>query len=278
MRILTIDTHPQFGKSLYATNGIVELIISLSYGIRIGHFSLCGEQNVFFEQPADMTDLTTPQGWRHWGGHRFWVAPETEESYYPDNASISYAVEDESILLMQQEDPWLHVKKSIRILLGADASVQVVHRLENTGTEARTCSLWAITALAGGGTEHIPVRRNDSVYQPMYHISLWNDTDPSDPRVVYTPEEIRLTHTPDPREFKMGIHHPSGPVWYENNGVTFQKAFSIDPNTVYADNNVSFETFLCAHMVELESLSPLMTIPVGQTREHTEVWRLHRTV
>ena len=59
-------------------------MVPLSYGIRIGHFALCGGENVFYEQPKDMTELTTPEGWRLRGGHRFWVAPESEKTYCPD--------------------------------------------------------------------------------------------------------------------------------------------------------------------------------------------------
>ena len=42
----------------------------------------------------------------------------------------------------------------------------------------------------------------------------------------------------------------------------------------YPDNNVSFETFMCDHMVEVESLSPLYEVAPNQTVSHTELWRL----
>lgn len=269
-------THPRMGECLYATNGIVEVYIPLSYGIRIGHFSPVGGENVFFEQPRDMTELTNPSGWRHWGGHRFWITPEDDNSYFPDNAPISYAIEGESILLMQAEDPWLRVKKSIRLTFGEDASVQVTHRLENTDTAERICALWAISAMAGGGTARIPAKGQGNPYQPNRNLALWNYTNPSDPRMVCTSEEIRLNHSPLPENFKIGIGHPTGTVEYENKGVVFQKDFPVCRALTYPDQNVSFEVFMCRHMIELESLSPLMDIPAGECREYTEIWRLEQ--
>lgn len=269
--------HPHFGESLYVTNGVVELIIPLSYGIRIGHFSLCGEKNVFFEQPADMTDLTTPKGWRIRGGHRLWLSPESDDVYCPDNEPISCTVEGDSILLAQPEDPWLHIVKSMEITFGEDASVQVVHRVQNTGMEPRTCALWPISVMAPGGTQHIPLMLCENGDLPSHWISLWDFTDLGDKRAAYSRKEIVLTHSPESQPYKIGISRLSGPVQYENNGVIFEMTFPVIPDVPYPDNHVSYETFMCEHMVELESLSPMMTVPALESREHREVWRLRKT-
>ena len=269
------QTHPYFGECLYITNEIVELMVPLSYGIRIGHFALCGGENVFYEQPKDMTELTTPEGWRLRGGHRFWVAPESEKTYCPDNAPIQFEVCGDSVLLTQQNDPWLHVKKSIRITLGEDAAVQVEHILENTGDSDRTCSLWAVTSVVPGGTQHIPLKAYDGGYQPRHWISMWSYTDLSDYRVKYARDEILLAHEPIEQKYKIGVDRPNGPVWYENRGVIFEKDFPVIPTEeIYPDKDVSYETFMCQYMVEIESLSPLQTMAPGQRCMHTEIWRL----
>ena len=271
------QTHPYFGKCLYITNEIVELMIPLSYGIRIGHFALCGEDNVFFEQPHDMEELSTPEGWRVRGGHRFWVAPEEEEVYYPDNESIGYKIDGDSVLLTQQDDPWLRAKKSIRITFGVDASVQLEHCLENTGKQDRTCSIWGITSVAPGGVQHIPLKAYDGGYHPRHWVSMWSYTDLADHRVKYSREEILLNHEPIDQRYKIGVDRPNGPVWYENRGVVFEKDFPVDQKeSVYPDKDVSYETFMCQYMVEMESLSTLHTIAPGESFTHTEIWRLRK--
>lgn len=271
------QTHPYFGKCLYITNDIVELRIPLSYGLRIGHFSFCGGENVLYEQPHDMQELATPEGWRVRGGHRFWIAPEEEEDYFPDNNPIRYEIDGDSVLLIQDNDPWLRAKKSIRITLGDDASVQVTHYLENTGKQDRTCSIWGITSVAPGGTQHIPLKAFDGGYHPRHWISAWSYTDLGDYRVKYSRDEILLSHEPVPQKYKIGIDRPDRPVWYENRGVIFEKDFPVNPKeNVYPDKDVCYETYMCQYMVEMESLSTLHTIAPGESFSYTEIWRLRK--
>lgn len=271
-----IKQHPVFGKSLFAENGCVEIIIPLEFGLRIGHFSLIGEKNVFFEQPNDMTDLSTPEGWRVRGGHRMWLAPESEKVYCPDNAPIEYALLENGVEIFQQEDPWLHVKKSMRIVFHDGAEVEVTNRVENTGAEAIRCSVWAISAMAPGGVEELSFALRDGGYDHWHRISMWDYTSLGDDRAEYRRDGIKLTHRPIDRKYKIGVGHPYGPVRYTNNGITFVKEFDVKPEMEYPDANVSFETFMCKHMVEIESLSPLMTIAPGETGAHTEIWRLEK--
>lgn len=268
-------TDPRFGESLYATNGTIELYIPLSYGIRIAHFSFCGGENVFWEQPADMTELSK-DGWRIRGGHRLWVAPEDDRVYFPDNDPIDYRVEGDTIYLTQREDTFQKVVKSMEITFVGDASVQVVHKLQNTDKVTRECALWSVSVMAPGGTEHIPLRICDNGDHPSHWLSFWDHTNMGDPRATYLKDEIILSHRPTKELYKLGVSQIRAPAWYENHGVIFQKDCSVTDGIIYPDNNVSYETFLCDYMVEMESLSPLYTIAPGETREHTEVWHLRK--
>ena len=268
-------TDPRFGESLYATNGIVELYIPLTYGIRIAHFSFCNEENVFWEQPADMQELTR-DGWRIRGGHRMWIAPEDDREYFPDNAPIDCRVENDTIYLTQGEDLFHKVIKGMEITFGEDASVKVIHRLQNTDTAPRACALWPISVMAPGGTEHIPLMIRDVGDHPSHWLSFWDSTNIGDPRVTYLKDEIILTHRPIGETYKVGVSQLRSPAWYENHGVIFEKDFAVTDGVIYPDNQVSYETFLCDYMVELESLSPLYTFAPGETREHTEIWRLRK--
>ncbi len=269
-------TDPRFGECLYATNGIVELYIPLSYGIRIAHFSFCGGENVFWEQPADMQELTK-DGWRIRGGHRLSVSPEDNRAYFPDNDPIDCRVEGDTICLAQRSDRFQKVIKSMAITFGEDASVQVVHRIQNTDAADRECALWPISVMAPGGTEHIPLKICDNGDHPSHWFSLWDHTNFGDPRATYLKDEIILSHRRSKNVYKIGVSRINGPAWYENHGVIFEKDFAVTDGIPYPDNQVSYETFLCDYMVEMESLSPLYRIAPGEAREHTEVWRLRLT-
>jgi len=271
-----IKKHAVFGSSLFLDNGTVELGIPLEYGLRIGHYSFCGGENVFFEQPEDMTDLRTAEGWRVRGGHRIWLAPERETVYYPDNEPIHYELLDNGVVITQKEDPWLHVRKCMHIAFCGGAEVEIVNRVDNIGDTPMDCSVWAISAMAPGGTQDISFALRDGGMDHWHRVSMWDYTSLGDPRAEYRRDGIRLRHKPLEERYKIGVGHPYGPVRYENRGVTFAKKFPIDLAAAYPDGNVSYETFMCRHMVEMESLSPMAVIEPGTGLEHTERWDLQK--
>ena len=271
----SIKNHAIYGKCLFADNGVIEVGIPLDFGLRVGHFSFVGEKNVFFEQPNDMEKFTTDKGWRIRGGHRLWIAPESPLTYCPDNEPISYTVSDDTVTLVQKEDPWLHIIKTFTLKFDG-AKLEVVHRIENLSEDELECSLWAISVMAAGGTEYIDFERRDGGMDHWHRISTWDYTSLGDPRATYTRDEIKIRHLPVDERYKIGVGHPFGPVRYENDGVVFKKYFAVEKDKIYPDANVSYETFFSQYMVEMESLSPLGRIGKGERMEHSEVWELLR--
>ena len=128
--------------------------------------------------------------------------------------------------------------------------------------------------MAPGGVEYIPLHHRDGGYDPLHCISMWDYTSLGDKRANYKRDSITLTHTPSGEKYKIGVGHPAGAISYKNKGVSFEKSFEIYPEKEYPDGNVSFETFMCDHMVEIESLSPYVTLREGKEAEHREIWTL----
>lgn len=267
--------HPIYGKCLFADNGIIEVGVPLTFGLRIGHFSFIGEENVFFEQPNDMTQFTTDDGWRIRGGHRLWLAPESKSTYCPDNEPISYELLGDTLVLTQKEDPWLQIIKQFSLCLEGQ-TLRVTHRVTNLSEQPLERSLWAISVMAPGGVEYIDLERRDGGADHWHRISTWDYTSLGDTRATYTRDQIRLEHLPLEERYKIGVGHPFGPVRYENGNIVFKKYFEVKKDSLYPDANVSYETFFSKYMVEMESLSPLFTMQKGETAEHTEVWELSR--
>lgn len=271
----TFREHPVYGLCLFIDNGVVEAGIPLQFGLRIGHFSFKGEKNVFFEQPRDMTAFTTEEGWRIYGGHRMWLAPESAQVMFPDNQPISYVFDGDTLILSQKEDPWLKVIKQFLITLEGSC-MHITHRVTNTADKLRECSLWGISVMAPGGVETINFERRDDGFDPWHRISMWDYTNLGDPRASYTRDQIQITHLPMEERYKIGVGHPFGPVSYENGDTVFVKYFSVDTTKAYPDGNVSFETFFSKYMVEVESLSPLVTIQPGESEDYTEILELRK--
>lgn len=269
-----INEHKLFGKTLFAESGDVVIGIPLDYGIRIAYLSYKGSDNLFFEQPRDMTALTTADGWRIYGGHRLWIAPEGKHLYHPDNDPISYEITEDKIILRQKKDPRINVEKTMEIEFLSDNSLKILHRIKNAGPEKRGFSVWPITCVAPNGIQHIPLRYAESGPAPLHKISTWYYTSLGDSRASYTRTGITLKHAVAESLYKIGIGHPVCPITYTNKGVTFEKSFEICPDMEYPDGNVSYETYMCDHMVEMESLSPFYTVEPGDCAEHTEIWTL----
>lgn len=270
--------HPKFGRSLLAGNGVVEIIVPLEYGIRIAHFSYIGEGNVFFEQPDDMTELTMEDGWRIHGGHRLWLAPEEVDVYHPDEDPVTCEVGDGSLVITQPIDPRLGVKKRMMITFGDGAEVVVTHKITNCNESTIRRSLWALSVMASGGTEYIPLGHREEEWSHWKRISWWDTTCLGDVRATYEKEQIILQHMPVKEPYKIGVGHPDGPIRYINHGVIFEKDYDRMPELQYPDGDASYETYLCEHMVEIETLSPLYVLAPGEEAQHKEIWRLRRDV
>lgn len=269
-----IKEHRIFGNTLFAENGDIVIGIPLDYGLRITYLSYKGSENLFFEQPKDMTDLTTSEGWRIYGGHRLWISPESKETYFPDNEPISYDISDGIITITQKNDPWIMMEKSMAISFLSDDSLEIVHKVKNTNNISRTCAIWPVTSVAPNGTQVIPLHYRESGSTPLHQISTWYYTNLGDKRATYKRDSITLKHMPTKEKYKIGIGHPQCPISYFNKGTVFEKSFYIYPEQEYTDGNVSYETFMCDHMVEIESLSPLYNIEPGQCAKHREIWKM----
>ena len=270
-----IQEYKHFGVCLFAENGDVKIGIPLNFGLRICYLSYKGSENLFFEQPKDMTDITTPEGWRIYGGHRLWLAPESSVIYYPDNDPITYELKDDKIILSQETDKWLNVNKVFEITLGSK-TVKIKHKVINLNDKPIKYSLWPITSLDAGGVETIPLPTIKDDFKSSYRLTTWYHSDLSDERIEFNKKYIKLQHKPLSKCLKIGIGHPGANVTYVNKGVVFEKSYKIFDKKNYADGNVSFETYLCEHMVEVETLSPLYTIKPNKTAVHTERWILSK--
>lgn len=270
-----LTNHDHFGKCLFIENGDIKIGVPTEFGIRISFLSYKGSENLFYEQPKNVDYLCSDEGWRVQGGHRLWLAPESKLSAYPDNDPISYQVLDDKVILFQDEDPWLKVRKTMEISFEGENQVKVVHKLENTDSQTRRFSSWGITSMAPYGVQYIPMQIRKCGDEPLSKITLWDYTNLGDERAEYSRELIKITHRPNNDSlYKIGVAHPDGHVKYNNRGVVFEKIYDVFRNEEYPDGNVSYETYLCDQMVEIESLSPLYDVQPGQTIGHTEVWKL----
>lgn len=270
-----IRTTQRWGKVLWLWDTHAEVGVALEFGIRVVHLSCPGMENLYYVQPADLSDnFTTEKGWRLQGGHRMWLAPESDQSYCPDNDPISYTLEGNSVLVTQDPDPWLQLRKRLRITF-ENGTVRLDHSIENLSDETRTGASWGVNTLDGGGEAEICFA-GERGYNPKRVISLWGLTNLHDPRLHFTSDRLKATHLQVPEYLKIGLYANPGKAILRNKGQQLTITFDTQPLECYMDNGCNFELYMCTKFMELETLGVRTEMQPGGTASHTEVWQLSK--
>jgi hypothetical protein len=267
-----------WANNLRITNGQVELIATLDIGPRVIRYGFVGGENVFKEY-TDQLGKSGEKDWQIRGGHRLWVAPEDEKrTYFPDNAGVAYEERAGRVVLTPPpESPW-GLQKQIELYLSPQGSrVEVLHRIRNVGKTSTELAPWAISVMAPGGVEIIPLppkRPHPQALLPNQVLVLWPYFDFTDPRYTFGRQVILLRQDIKRGPTKIGLRHTLGWAAYANRGALFIKRFNHFPDRTYPDFGVNYETFTNEDMLEMETLGPLVTLKPGEEVLHTETWEL----
>ena len=275
-------------RNVKLTNDEVELIATLDVGPRIICYRFVGGRNVLKEFD-DQMGMSGESEWIGRGGHRLWTAPEDPtRTYALDNVPITYERLSGGIRLISATDSQYGIRKEIEVTLAPCGSqVKLVHQITNDGPQATELAPWALTVMAPGGIEIIPIppmkphpgspkNANSSAdFAPNQKWTLWPYTDLSDPRWKFGPRYLSLSQKPDSSPTKLGILHRSGGVGYLNGQHLFIKWFGYHEGQPYPDGGVNYETFTNGDMLEMESLGPIHKLEPGRSVSHTETWELH---
>lgn len=276
-------------NNLCLRNANAELIVTLEVGPRIISYKPIGKANVF----AEFADQLGKSGEKHWmirGGHRLWAGPEDfTRTYALDNGPVTHrSLGRGTVRLTQAPDAAYGIQKEIDLTLAPEGTrVAVIHRITNVGDKPTELAAWALTAMAPGGVEYIPLppkrphpsglnkSPSPEDFAPDQSLILWPYFDFTDPRWSFGQRYIRLRQDPKAtRPTKIGIAHRGNWVAYLNNGTLFVKRFAYLDGKVYPDRGANFETFTNADMLEVETMGPLTKLAAGEKVELTEEWQL----
>lgn len=265
-------------KCLFIENDHVQLVATLEVGPRIIRYSLIGGENMFCEKEGQV-GTSGGDEWKIYGGHRVWHSPEASPRSYPaDNFPIDYSIKDNVVTLTPPAEDFSRTQKEMVITLSEDSPrVTVEHRITNTGAWDVDLAVWALTVTANGGLEVIPEPEHFQALLPNRRISLWPYSHINDTRVYWGDKFITLKSDPaNEKPFKLGVDNPCGWAGIFNKDCLFIKRYPVEPEAMYPDFGVSFETYICDYMTECETLSPLMHLAPGDMAVHVEEWELHR--
>jgi len=273
-------TYKTYGECIELSNGIIDLLVTTRVGPRIIRYGFKDQSNEF----CDDAPLTLPMGneeWKLYGGHRLWHSPEAyPRTYIPDNVPVSWERIANGIRGVSEARIPNQIEKEMEITISTTGTnVRIVHKLTNKNTWAVEFAAWALSVMAPGGIEIIPIPQHDSHFSDgakgARFITLWSYAKMNDPRICWGDKYISVRQDPGNKiGSKFGISNEDGWAAYCNKNHLFVKKYTHFGNSKYPDNGVSYETYFCDFMLEMESLSPLSIVEPGESISHVEEWTL----
>ena len=269
-----------------------ELIVTLDVGPRVISYRTPGGFNVMKNYDEQMGKGGEAE-WQIRGGHRFWLSPEDlTRTYFPDNRPVKYEViGPEAARITAPPETEYGVQKSMELRLAPTGTrVEVKLKVTNTGTASTELAPWGPTVMAPGGMEIIPLppksphpghpknARSPADFAPNQELVLWPFFDFADTRWTFGTRYIFLRQDVTRGPTKIGLAHRMGWVAYLNSGVLFVKRFDYRDGAIYPDRGTRYQTFSYQEMLEMETVSELVTLQPGQSAELNESWELHANV
>lgn len=269
-----IAAYKTLGRALRLTGAELELVVTLDVGPRIMHASLRGGPNMFADDCPLKEELPDGTTFAYYGGHRVWHSPEAfPRSYVSDSHPLaSCELYDDGILMVQHEEPWTHIVKSVEVRFG-ESSVTVKSCLTNNGAWPIEMAVWSLFLGAPNGRLFLPVVQRDAGLLPNKHYVTWSYSRLDDPRVHWGRRYVVLDHDgTDSTAFKLGYANEAGWMAYVANGCCLVKTFAHEREAPYPDGGCSCEAYTAGWGMDIESLSPLQIVRPGGTISHEEQW------
>ena len=280
--MLKYTTDPVFGKCVEISNSHVELRISTEFGPRVIHCSCAGMENMFYEDKEK-----APLGEKYetfddqiilYGGHRLWLSPEVvPRCYHPDNLPVTVSEVEGGARFTAAVEKHNGIQKSITVTLEPDSPhINVSHSIRNVGLWDIELAPWAITMLAPGGTEIMPMPSRVTELLPNRNFTFWDYSELDDPRLHLGKKYISLRQDPSKQNpFKLGYNNEAGWAAYFNKGQVFLKYFEPTIGGFYPDNGCCFETYTNGNMLEMESLGEMFELEPDDFITLEEEWELY---
>ena len=272
--------YKNYGKCLCLDNGNIKLIATIDVGPRIVFFGFCGGENVLFEDiDRNFYEINNGYGvWYAYGGHRIWVAPEVmPETYMPDNACVESTFDNGTLTLTPAETKF-GKQLRLRITMDDSCTVKIENSITNCSDKPAEFAPWSVTGLAAGGTEIIPLCRDDNGFLPNRTMALWSYSDIKDERFTLADKYALLRQDPSvKRAFKAGFNVTGRQIIYVNGRRIFRMCFDDYKKTDYPDFCCNFETYTNNLFLECELLGELRSYQPGETAYVNETWELSST-
>lgn len=268
------------GRTLELISKDVFLAVTLDVGPRIITLKKMDEENIFFNDINDeiLRDCSKVYGenkiWHLYGGHRIWLSPESEETYYPDNTPIEYELIENGAIFTPPSWKERDISINLRIEFLSSNEIMVTMKAKNSGKNIQKFALWSLSVCKSGGKLEIPLSTKNTGFLQNRNLVFWSYSDINDSRLSVDNERIIITsstfaNTP----FKIGTYNENVYCKYHYRDTVFIKEL-MSPPGAYPDWNCNIESYTNNLIHEIETLSPLKSVRENQEIIHKEKWTI----
>jgi len=252
--------------------GEAEMVVVTEIGPRILGLSVAGGPNLLYVDQATAGKGQGDTEWHIYGGARIWVAPESQDTYAPDNSPCEVEVSDGVFTALAPTAERTQLQKRLTVSGQGDRFVLEMG-VTNRGNVLYSGAVWAIACVVPTGALAFPWGRGGTWDQKK--ICYWNcwmehTSDVTSSQYRPGPDMFRIVPTGE--EGKVGTAAPEGWIAYCRDEATFIKQHCVIPNANYPDDNCSQQMYTCPDFIEMETLTPMTIFYPGEEIVHHEVW------
>lgn len=249
----------------------LEMVVVTEIGPRIMSFKMMGGTNILFEDTVGIS----LGNWKIYGGNRMWLAPETAQTYLPDNDPCETAIDGNILRVAQRPDP-NGLQKIMEVAPDRETGGFIVrYILRNIGNMLSTGAMWMLTCVVptrvvtpwGSGSEQW--HTNMARYWRNWAGQTSNVASPQ-----WKPNNDYFLIEPTGEVGKVGLFSEEGFLAALRPESTFIKTYQPFVGVQFPDGGCNIELYTCKHFMEMETLSPIYTFYPGREHVHTERWIL----
>jgi hypothetical protein len=262
-----------------AGGGEAELIAVASIGPRIISLRVNGGANLLFD---DSAGGIARGDWRIFGGHRFWISPETETSYYPDCVPCEVTIGNDALRIAAPPETPSGLQKTIEIsACPVTGGFRLQHALTNTGAMLAPGAIWCLTCVAPQGRivvpwgEGSPRHADPAAAWRTHMVRYWRRWANSTTDIESKQWQLRNDYfmvEPTGETGKVGLSSDLGAALLLRPDATFIKLAPPQPGITYPDGGCNIELYTCGSFIEMESLGAFGMLAHGERTTHTESW------
>ena len=250
-------------------------------GPRIVGLYLSGDARNILASTPDITWHTPFGDYYLIGGHRLWIAPENPDlTAVPDHQGLVYQEHPGDVTLSNPAPP-IGIRRTIEVSLQKDRPfVNLIHILGNESDHTFNIAAWAITQLPLGGIAILPQSSSKvdvQGLQPNRNLVVWPYSNWNDERIAINNDHIIVKGLPILPPCKIGFANRVGWMGYLHEGIFFCKRFAPRLEESLPDMFCNVEIYCNDLFLELETLSPLISLQPGEIITHLETWEIYRT-